>query len=67
MEKETLSIPGIACGHCVMSIQNELGEISGVSKVTGDPAGKSITVEWDAPATIETIREKLAQINYPAA
>ena len=34
METKNLSIPNITCGHCVMSIQRELGEIDGVSKTT---------------------------------
>jgi len=50
METRKLSIPNISCGHCVMTIQRELGEINGVSKVEGDPTAKEITVEWDAPA-----------------
>ncbi|MCP4350003.1 MAG: heavy-metal-associated domain-containing protein [Desulfobacterales bacterium] len=32
METKTLFIPNISCGHCVMSVKNELGEIEGVSK-----------------------------------
>lgn len=67
MTKETFSIPAISCGHCVMSIKRELGGIEGVKSVDGNPANKTITVEWDAPATPEKIRETLAEINYPAA
>ncbi len=37
METKRLSIPNITCGHCVMSIQKELDEIDGISKVEGDP------------------------------
>jgi copper chaperone CopZ len=50
-----------------MSIQRELGEIDGVSKVEGDPTAKEITVEWDAPASLEKIKSTLKEINYPAA
>ncbi len=67
MVKQTLSIPNISCGHCVMSIKNELQELDGVMAVDGDPDKKNITVEWDAPATIEKIHETLKEINYPAA
>jgi len=67
METKKLSVPNISCGHCVMTIKKELGEVAGVSKVEGDPDGKSITLEWDAPATLEKIKETLKEINYPAA
>ena len=67
MESRTLSIPNISCGHCVMSIKNELREMEGVTKVEGDPANKSVTLEWDAPATLDKIKETLKEINYPVA
>ena len=66
MAKETFTIPNISCGHCVMSIKNELGEMGGVATVEGDPASKQVTVEFDAPATTESIRNTLKEINYPA-
>ena len=67
MEKQTFSIPNISCGHCVMSIKNELTELEGVKMVDGSPEDKSIEVEWGSPATLEKIRETLKEINYPAA
>jgi copper chaperone CopZ len=67
MERETLSIPNISCGHCVMSIKNELSEMEGVQSVEGNPETKNIDVEWESPASLEKIRETLKEINYPAA
>ena len=67
MASKVFSIPNISCGHCVMSIKRELSEIEGVSKVEGDVDTKKITVEWDAPATLERLKSTLNEINYPAA
>lgn len=67
MSKQTFSIPNISCGHCVMSIKSELGELAGVKTVEGDPDKKTITVDWDAPVTEEKIKNTLKEINYPAA
>jgi copper chaperone len=66
MESKTFSVPNISCGHCVMSIKNELNEIPGISNVEGNPEGKKITVEWETPATLEKIKSTLKEINYPA-
>ncbi|MGD8521875.1 MAG: heavy-metal-associated domain-containing protein [Desulfobacterales bacterium] len=66
MESKTLSIPNISCGHCVMSIKNELSEMEGVKSVDGNPETKSIDVEWESPASLEKIKETLKEINYPA-
>jgi len=67
MGKKTFSIPAISCGHCVNAIKSELTEIDGVSKVEGNVENKSVDVEWESPATEETIKNKLTEINYPAA
>jgi copper chaperone CopZ len=67
MEKETFSIPNISCGHCVMSIKNELTELDGVKTVDGSPEAKTIDVAWESPATLEKIKDTLKKINYPAA
>ncbi len=66
MEKQTLTVPNITCGHCVMTIKNELRELEGVETVDGNPENKSITVEWEAPTTLENIKDTLKEINYPA-
>lgn len=66
METKSFFIPNITCGHCVMTIKNELGEIDGVSKVEGDSEKKEIIVGWEAPATLEKIKSTLQEINYPA-
>ena len=67
MEKHTFTIPNISCGHCVMSIKNELAELAGIKKVAGNPENKQITVEFEAPVTLDKIKNTLKEINYPAA
>ena len=66
MATKTFSIPNISCGHCVMTIKNELGELDGVQSVEGNADGKTVTVAWQTPATEEKIRSTLSEINYPA-
>lgn len=66
METKDLKVPNISCGHCVMTIKNELSEIQGVKSVQGDENAKQVTVDYEAPADLDQIREKLKEINYPA-
>lgn len=66
MEKTKLNIPNISCGHCVNSIKNELIEMEGVKSVDGDPGNKTVTIAWENPATMDMIKDKLKEINYPA-
>jgi copper chaperone CopZ len=67
MEKIRFSIPNISCGHCIKTIERELGEIEGVSRVDGDAATKEVTVEWVSPASLEGIKSSLKEINFPVA
>lgn len=64
MESKTFRVPNISCGHCVMTIKREVGVLPGVQSVEGDPASKMVTVQWQAPATWEQIKDLLAEINY---
>ena len=67
METKTLSVPNISCGHCVSAIESELSDLEGIRKVAADAQTKTVTVEWEAPASITDIRDALKEINYPAA
>ena len=67
MAQQTFNIPNISCGHCVAAIKNELREMPGVRSVEGTPENKTVVVDWDAPASEDAIRDKLQEINYPAA
>ena len=67
MQTKTFEVPNISCGHCVMTIQHEVGDLAGVSKVQADQNTRLVTVEWGDPATWEQIKALLVEINYPAA
>lgn len=63
----TYQVPGISCMHCIHTITTELGDLAGVARVDADLASKQVTVEFDAPATDDKIKQLLVEINYPAA
>ena len=67
MDRITLKIPNISCGHCVMAIKNELSEMEGISRVEGDSGSREITVDWGSPASLDQIKSKLEEINYPSS
>jgi len=67
MNSEIISVPDISCQHCLRTIQRELGELDGVSRVSGDVGRREITVYWEAPADRDAIRDTLADIGYPPA
>lgn len=67
MSEKTFAVPNISCGHCVLTIKTEVGEIAGVQRVDADQDSKLVTVVWDEPASWESIQGTLVEINYPPA
>jgi copper chaperone len=66
MSTKTFKVPNISCGHCVMTIEREVGELQGVTSVKAEQASKMVTVNWnEPPATWDGIRALLEEINYP--
>jgi copper chaperone CopZ len=64
---KTFTVPNISCGHCVHTIEMEVGDMAGVTRVEADEATKQVTVEWGEPASWENIEALLEEINYPPA
>ncbi|HID90008.1 MAG TPA: copper chaperone [Anaerolineae bacterium] len=65
MERRTVRVPNISCGHCVMRIQKALGALEGVVEVEADVNSKEVTIEWGPPATWDQIVATLTEIDYP--
>ena len=66
MTTVTYSVPAIHCGHCTDTIEMEVSELQGVQSVKADQATKKVQITFDAPASEETIKALLAEIDYPA-
>ena len=65
MSQVKYEIPNISCGHCVNSIQTEVSNLPGVSGVWADQETKSVEIEFEPPASEDSIQELLERINYP--
>ncbi len=62
----TVKAPNISCGHCVHTIEDEVGELAGVKSVQAKEDSKIVTVTFETPATTEQIEALMAEIGYPA-
>lgn len=67
MTTVTYSIPNISCNHCVHTVKMEVSDLEGVHSVDADVTAKSATIVFEPPATEDTIKSLLAEINYPVA
>ena len=62
----TVKAPNMSCGHCVHTIEEEVGELDGVKSVQAQEDSKVVTITFEAPATTEQIEALMAEIGYPA-
>ena len=66
MSTVTYTVPAIHCEHCTHTIEMEVGELQGVQSVKADLGTKKVQISFDAPASEQSIKSLLAEINYPA-
>ncbi|ALC81937.1 MULTISPECIES: copper chaperone CopZ [Bacillus] len=65
MEKITLSVQGMSCGHCVQSIEGSVGELTGVSAVNVSLDSGTVDVEFNPnEVTLDKIKETIDDQGY---
>lgn len=65
MEKVSLNVEGMSCGHCVNAIKNALGELDGIVEVDVNLEEKKVNVEYDnSKITIDKIKEVIDEEGY---
>ena len=65
MTSRIVQVPTISCGHCVKTIEREVGELPGVTAVSADAASRNVRVDWDESRTSwEDIRKVMQEIHY---
>lgn len=47
MAQKTYKVTGMTCGHCELSVQEEIGEIDGVASVKADHTTGDVVVEGE--------------------
>ena len=66
MTTVTYSVPAMHCDHCTHTIEMEVGELQGVQAVKVDLNTKKVQITFDTPASEQSIKALLTEINYPA-
>lgn len=68
MEKITLNVKGMSCGHCVKAVEGSVGELDGVNKVQVDLKAGTVDVEYNSEAvSLEAIKETIDDQGYDVA
>ncbi|MBT2727401.1 copper chaperone CopZ [Bacillus sp. ISL-75] len=65
MEKVTLNVQGMSCGHCVKAVEGSVGALKGISTVKVDLKAAKVDVEFNnQEVSLETIKETIEDQGY---
>lgn len=67
MATSTYTVTGMTCGHCVGSVQKEIGKIDGVTNVDVDLATGQVKVESAAPLAESDVVAAVDEAGYEVA
>lgn len=59
MEKHTITVEGMSCGHCKSAVEKAVSALAGVTAATVNLEAKTLTVEFD-PAKADMAKIKAA-------
>ncbi len=63
--EKTYTVQGMTCGHCELSVREEVEELSGVESARADHATGQLTVRGDVDDA--TVREAVEAAGYEVA
>lgn len=63
MKNQTITISGMTCGHCVMSVRKELGKIDGV-KIDAVKIGSAAVTVDETKVTEQALQQAIEEAGY---
>ena len=68
MEKVTLNVSGMSCGHCVKAVEGSVGKLEGVNSVKVNLDAATVDIEFNSDSvTLEAIKETIDDQGYDVA
>lgn len=68
MENATLNVNGMSCGHCISSIEGNVGELNGVESVKVHLEDGKVDVSFNAEKiSLQDITDEIEDTGYDVA
>ncbi len=64
MAQATYAVTGMTCGHCVSSVQEEIGELAGVRQVDVDLGAGSVLITSDTALPVDQVESAVRLAGY---
>ncbi len=66
MQRETVSVAGMACGGCEENVENALATLDGVTRVDADHESDTVEVVVDDEVRSDALHAAIEQAGYDA-
>lgn len=63
-KKKMLTVEGMTCHHCEMTVEKALMDVEGVKTARADHSKNSVEVEYKADLNLDQVREKIEKAGY---
>jgi copper chaperone CopZ len=63
-KEKVLTVEGMTCHHCEMTVEKALLEIAGVKTAKADHSTKSVAVEYKGELDMPNVKEKIEKAGY---
>lgn len=67
MSETTYTVTGMTCGHCVQAVQNEVGQVPGVTSVDVELDGGLVKVTTEGAVDDAAVRAAVEEAGYEMA
>ena len=64
MNKKTITVTGMSCGHCVMAVKKSISTIKGVKNVDVDLATGAVNIESDVEIADAALKKADTDAGY---
>jgi copper chaperone CopZ len=63
-KKKMLTVEGMTCHHCEMTVEKALMEVDGVKSAKADHSQNSVEVQFKADLNLNQVKEKIEKAGY---
>lgn len=67
MNTFTVAVSGMSCGHCASSVQDEVGQLPGVTAVDVDLVSGTVTIDSESPLESSAVKNAVEEAGYQLA
>lgn len=64
MNRLTLSVEGMNCHHCEMTIEKAIKELKNVVSIKADHTSKTLEIVYTGELNVEDVRRKIEEFGY---